>query len=301
MWLLLMLVVAAQTASLAFAERYVEQGMIIYALQVLDQLIDNGEESEDAYALRGHLMMMRGRYEYALTDFEYGLGSEKMAGREGESYANALRVVGECEKAAAIREEIRRWGSLPRNAHIRLYGDQIDDLRYCGHHQQAWSVQDEMGNHFPKAALTHLKAAELYLDERDFDNASRKIWMSQLYFENEAWADTAARLAILEGRYDEAQEWMSYIKTQRIPDRSLMMQLVALKMSNDPSSALHKLEQVRWSFNDNPVLEILKIALMQDLNMDPQEEIDWMKSHCFESCQEQVQFILDLEFGLHFE
>ena len=280
-----------------------QRKLYLHAFQKLETIISQGYHHDDAYALRGNIQTVRGKYSDALIDYEYGLGSKRIWHREGEAYANTLRVYWKCEEANALRENIRLFGAFPPGARLRLYSEQIHDLRYCGDFEKAWELQAEMEGLYPRAVLTHFASAELFLDQGDIDSAHRELWLSQQTFQHIGWKDVSARIALMEGRYEEAFQLMQYINIQRVSDQSLIRFMLLAILANDSAMAIHKTDLLRWSETENPIIIYLRIMTFQDLGMkmELQEEKVWYDFICDELCQEQVLWSIHKELGYSLE
>ena len=71
------------------------QGLYRFALDSLNDVIDKGFGDPDVYSFRGNVLSLRGEYDHAIHDFEMGLESERLHGRDGESYAFVRFVQGD--------------------------------------------------------------------------------------------------------------------------------------------------------------------------------------------------------------
>jgi tetratricopeptide (TPR) repeat protein len=280
-----------------------QRKLYIHAFQKLNEIIDSGYQEDDAYALRGSILTVRGRYSEALDDYTFGLSSDGIWHREGEAYANTLRSFWLCEEANELRETIRLFGAFPKGAKLRLYSGQIEDLRYCGETSRAWDLQAEMEGFFPRAVLSHFASAELFLDQGDIDAAYRELWLSQQKFQHIGWKDISARIALMEGRYEEAFQLMQYIGIQRVSDVSLQRFMLSAILANDPAMAIHKTDQIRWSSNENPIIIYLRIMAFQSLGWTEKKEAEqeWLQTICDETCQVRVLWSLEKELGYGLE
>ena len=289
----------AVNPELASVDYLMQRKLYLHAFQKLNTIIDSGYDEDDAYALRASILTVRGKYSEALDDYEYGLNAERIWHREGEAYANTLRGFWRCEEASELRETIRRFGDLRKPASLRLYSAQIEDLRYCGDLDSAWTLQTEMEGLFPRAVLSHFASAELFLDQGDIDSAYRELWLSQLKYQHIGWKDIAARIALMEGRYEEAFQLMLYINIQRVSDASLIRFMISAILANDPVMVIHKTDQIRWSFNENPIIVYLRMMAFQSLGWTEkaQEEQEWLQTICDAVCQERVEWSLETELG----
>jgi hypothetical protein len=299
LFILIVTYVFALDINLAAADRFLQRGMFVYAIQEVDKVIDEGKGDEDAYALRGFLMGVRGRYDSALNDYDYGLASDRLWHREGEGFATTMRIVGECEKAIEHRVSLLQVGKLPYGAHLRVMYDLVDDYRYCGRFADAWRIQEVLESQFPRASMTHMAAADLYLDEGDIDSAYFELWLSRLYFTHISSNRIESRIALIEERYQEAFLKTRYIQTNRVPDRDLIIQLLANYLSNDSSAVIHQTNQFRWKYNENPVIVFIRMLAFQELkeHQKLEEEKFWFDTICTDDCPNFVRTIIALELG----
>ena len=281
---------------LAMAERMNQQGLYRIALDSLDDVIDKGLADSDVYAFRGTVLGMRGEYDDARSDFEWGLDSTRLGGRDGESYAFVQFVHGDCT-APEYLEQLRLFGKMPKAAGIRLLSTEVEMHRYCNNSMGAHTAQITMLSEFPRAVKTHLAAADLALDEGNVEAAWRHTFNSQIYYRYVGVLDILARIALVEGRYESAFQTLQYIKAQRVSDRSMILKGLATLMAGDPSVWLYKLSKPRWVDNENPHLIFLKLWAMNDLGLqnDYQQELQWFRLFCDASCIENVERNLSME------
>ncbi len=285
----------AQNPKLAMAERMTQQGLYLYALKSLDETIAKGLGDADVYAYRGMVLTLRGQYQYAIADFESGMGAVRMDGRDGEAYAYAKAVRGEC--AQEDFESIRHFGNLPRGANIRILSTEVEVQRYCQNPLEATDVQHWMALEFPHAVKTHLAAADLALDRGDIDEAWRVLFNAQLHYQYVGIRDVLARIALMEGNYDEAFQQMQYIGAQRVSDRSMILNGLSMMLSGNHAFWIHKMDQPRWRATENPHLVYLLMWAFY-LDGDPvayQNEKAWYNSICDRECQAIVQRNLEME------
>ena len=142
---------------LALAERFNRQGLYRFALDSLNDVIDKGMGDPDVYAFRGTVRTLRGEYSNAVDDFEWGLESDRLNRRDGESHAFVQFVKGDC--TAETLSALRRFGAMPKASAVRLLSTEVEMHRYCKNHLMAHRVQIEMATTFPRAVKTHLAAA----------------------------------------------------------------------------------------------------------------------------------------------
>lgn len=294
---------SANNSELFAVDYLLQRKLFLPAFEKLEEIIGNDYQGEDAYALRGHILTIRGRYSDALVDYEYGIASERIWHREGESLANIYRFSWECEKANELRENIRLFGSFPLGAKLRLYFEQLQDFRYCGELLRAWDVQAEMEGLYPRAVLTHFGSAELFLDQGDIEAAYRELWLSQQFFRHFGWKDIAARIALMEGRYEEAFQLMQYIQVQRVADHSLARFMLSAILANDPMMAVYKTDMLRWSEIENPIILYLRMVAFESMGMeeDFQATKTWFEVNCDGVCQERVLWSIEKELGYRLE
>ena len=161
----------------------------------------------------------------------------------------------------------------------------------------AHQKQIAMAAQFPQAVKTHLAAADLALDEGDLELAWRHLFNSQIHYRYVGVRDVLARIALVEGRYEDAFQQLQYIKAQRVSDRSMILKGLATLMAGDPSVLLHKLSQPRWSDNENPHLIYLKLWAMYDLSLQDeyQDELSFFRVICDDECRLSVERNLSME------
>ena len=284
---------------LAVADQFAQRGMFVYAIQQVDTVLSKGKGGEDAYALRGLLMGVRGRYTDAKNDFEYGMASDRLWHKEGEALANVERITGDCAAASYQYKALRQVGRLPINAHLRVYAAEIDSLRECNFLEQAWDIQSQMEAQFPNAVLTHASAADLYLDEGNLEAAQASLWLSSLYYRHTASLRVEARMALVEQRYQDASKRTRYIQTQRVSDREKSLQFLALLLSNDPSAVIHQGDKFRWRFNENPILLYIRLIALERLGYSSQyaEEKAFFDLWCDTDCLQRTKRIIAVELG----
>ena len=286
--------ILSSNAKLAVAERFNRQGLYLYALDSLDMIIAKGLGDEDVYAYRGTILTMRGQYLDAIHDFERGLGADRLNGRDGESYVYAKFVGGDCGTDSL--ESIRHFGVLPAAANIRLLSTEVEIHRYCNRMLDAEHAQELMELQFPRAVKTHLAAADLALDIGDVDQAWRRLFNAQLFYQYIGVRDIAARIAMIEGRYEDAFQLMKYIQSQRVPDRSMILNGLALVLAGESSFWLHKLDQPRWQHTDNLYLLYLRLwAMHETSNPEYTSELEWFQLLCDDACTNIVRSNLERE------
>ena len=100
------------------------------------------------------------------------------------------------------------------------------------------------------------------IDEGNIEQAWRSLFNSQIHYRYVGVRDVLARLALVEGRYEDAFKILQYIKAQRVSDRSMILKGLATLMAGDPSVLLFKLSQSRWVDNENPHLIYLRLWAM---------------------------------------
>ena len=281
---------------LALAERLNRQGLYRFALDSLNDLIERGFADPDVYAFRGTILTVLGEYSNAIDDFESGLESTRLNRRDGESMAFVQFVRGDCTATETL-SSLRRFGAMPKAASVRLLSTEIEMHRYCGDYFTAHSAQVGMETLFPRAVKTHLAAADLALDVGDVEQAWRSLFNAQIYYQYIGRLDVLARIAMVEGRYEDAFQTLQYIKAQRVPDRSMILKGLATLMAGDPSVWLYKLSQPRWVDNENPHLMYLRLWALKDLGFhkEYQEELEWFQLFCDSKCTQHVKRNLTME------
>lgn len=281
---------------LALAERMNSQGLYRFALDSLNDVIDKGLGDPDVYSFRGTVLSLRGEYGHAIHDFETGLGSERLNGRDGESYAVVRFVQGDCTATDTL-QTLRYFGTMHKAASIRLLSTEVEMHRYCQDHFMAHQKQVTMASQFPQAVKTHLAAADLALDDGDVELAWRHLFTSQIHYRYIGARDILARIALVEGRYEDAFQILQYIKSQRVSDRSAILKGLATLMAGDPSVLLHKLSQPRWIENENPHLIFLRLWAMHDLSFTEEykDELEWFRLVCDSVCTQNVRRNLTME------
>jgi tetratricopeptide (TPR) repeat protein len=267
-----------------------------YAVEQLDKVILKGQGDPDVYSFRGHVLSLRGRYSFALDDFVEGQSSIRQNGRDGEAYAYSLFAVGDCS-AIELAQELRHFGDFHPAALVRLYTTEIEMARYCNEPALAHDLQSEMTYVFPRAVKTHLALADLAMDEGDLDLAWRAMANSQMFFQYVGAVDAYARLALIEGRYEDAFQLLQYIKAQRVSDRSMILKGLATILAGDPSVFLVKMNQARWVENENPHLLLLRLWALDELKETStmQEELRYFQAVCDQQCQQWVVHNLERE------
>ena len=281
---------------LALAERMNGQGLYRFALDSLNDVIEKGMGDPDVYSFRGNVLSLRGEYDHAIHDFEMGLESERLHGRDGESYAFVRFVQGDCTATDAL-QTLRYFGTLHKAAWIRLLSTEVEMHRYCQDPYMAYQKQSVMSSQFPQAVKTHLAAADLAIDEGNIEQAWRYLFNSQIHYRYVGVRDLLARIALVEGRYEDAFQILQYIKAQRVSDRSMILKGLATLMAGDPSVLLFKLSQSRWVDNENPHLIYLRLWAMYELSLkeEYQEELEWFRLVCDVECRKNVERNLTME------
>ena len=152
-------------------------------------------------------------------------------------------------------------------------------------------------HNFPRAVKTHLAAADLALDVGDVEQAWRDLFNAQIYYRYVGKLDILARIALVEGRYEDAFQTLHYIKSQRVPDRSMILKGLATLMAGDPSVLLYKLGQPRWVDNENPHILYLRLWSLNELGLQEQyrDELEWFRLLCDSTCTQTVQRNLTME------
>ena len=281
---------------LAFAQRMNSQGLYRFALDSLNDVIDKGLGDPDVYAFRGNVLSLRGQYDHAMHDFETGLESDRLNGRDGESFAYVRFVHGDCSATNDL-DALRNFGTMHKSAAIRLLSTEVEMHRYCMDRSMAYKKQIEMVAQFPNAVKTHLAAADLALDEGKLDLAWRHLFTSQIHYHYIGIRDVLARIALVEGRYEDAFHILQYIKSQRVSDRSMVLKGLATLLAGDPSVWLYQLSQPRWVANENPHLLLLKLWALHDLSFkeEYEEELAWFRLVCNTVCYQNVNRNLTME------
>ena len=281
---------------LVFAERMNRQGLHQFALDSLNNVIDKGLGDPDVYSFRGNVLSLRGQYEHAMQDFETGLESDRLNGRDGESFAFTRFVQGDCSATNDLHI-LRNFGAMHPSAAIRLLATEVEMHRYCMEHALAHQKQIQMFTQFPNAVKAHLAAADLALDDGNLDQAWRHLFTSQIHYRYIGTRDILARIALVEGRYEDAFQILQYIKSQRVSDRSMVLKGLASLMAGNPSVWLHKMSQPRWAPNENPHLLLLKLWALSDLNLikEYEVEVEWFRQICDSVCYQNVNGNLSME------
>ena len=235
-------------------------------------------------------------YSSAITDFETALGSSRLEFRDGEWYSYSQFSLGDCSAAEDL-QSLRHFGTFHPAGSIRLMFTEIEMHRYCKRHEKALEVQVEMMTVFPRAVKTHLAQVDLALDEGDLDLAWRALFSSQMYFQYIGAIDLLARIAMIEGRYEDAFQQMQYIKAQRVSDRSMILKGLATLLAGDPSVLLFRLNQPRWIMNENPHIVFLRLWALQETGekAEYKDTLSWLNSYCDSECISWVQSNLEME------
>lgn len=301
-WILLAVMAWAESPGLVMVDRLAKQGMIVSALDKVNGLIQSNPEDVDLYAMRGSLFMLRGRYALAVDDFIYGLSSRKMYGTGGELYAKGLGILGECEKSSDEYQKIRLFGNLKEPAKVRLYAEHIDLLRSCGDADSAEELWYEMASQFPNAALTYFAQADALLDLGDIDGAYSALWQSSQHTKHVSIRNIYARIALLEGRYEQAFSIMEAIRYQRVADRAMLLYVLSALLSGQPSEILYKLDENRWEYNDNPMLLYARLVAYSQIEETNTQAYQWEREYfltlCDNVCQTRILYNYQLETGI---
>lgn len=295
-WMLWSWAIGSANPKLAMAQRLSQQGLYQYAAEQLDKVIQKGLGDPDVYSFRGHVLSLRGQYSSALDDFAEGQSSVRQNSRDGEAFAHALFALGDCS-AIGLNQELREFGDFHSAALVRLYTTEIEMARYCDQSILAQDLQAEMTYVFPRAVKTHLALADLAMDDGDLDLAWRAMANSQMYFQYVGAIDSYARLALIEGRYEDAFRLLQYIKAQRVSDRSMILNGLATILAGDPSVFLAKMNQTRWVENENPHLLFLRLWALSEQQDTEQlrDEQEYFETVCAEHCQQWVVQNLERE------
>ena len=288
---------------LALAERMNNQGLYRFALDSLNDIIAKGLGDPDVYSFRGKVLTLRGEYDHAIHDFASAIESDRLNGRDGESYAFVRFVHGDCT-AADVLQNLRYFGTMHNAASIRLLSTEVEIHRYCRQSHLAHSKQLTMASEFPYAVKTHLAAADLALDDGNVEHAWRHLFNAQIHYRYIGEKDILARIALVERRYEDAFQILQYIKFQRVADRSMILKGLATLMAGDPSVLLFNLSQSRWIDNENPHLLYLRLWALHELSLHDayQEELDWFRHLCNSECRQNVErnLIMELQQALPF-
>ncbi len=280
---------------LAMAERMTRQGLYLYALDNLDTMISKGMADADVYAYRGNILTMRGQYYYAVQDFEEGLPSLRLQGRDGEAYAYAKFILGDCDPSDL--DILRHFGTLPKPANVRMLSTLVEIARYCDDPISAFQFQNDLATEFPQAVKTHLATADLALDQGDLETAWRSMFNAQLFYQYVGARDVFGRLALVEGRYEDAYYQLDYINSQRVSDRSMILYGLAMLLSGNASDWVYRLERPKWRANENPHLLYLRLWGLEQVGDQETflEEKEWYDMVCDPECTQRVQRNLSLE------
>ena len=121
------------------------QGLYRFALDSLNDVIDKGLGDPDVYSFRGTVLTLRGEYDHAIHDFEEGFASDRLNGRDGESYAFVRFVQGDCTATDAL-QTLRHFGSMHKAASIRLLSTEVEMHRYC--QESSYGTSQAIGDGF---------------------------------------------------------------------------------------------------------------------------------------------------------
>lgn len=235
------------------------------ALPKIRKHLDDNPDDADLHALLGYVYARIGMYGDAQTAFGLSLGSTVYEMICVSRHADTLRYTGDPEQAAQLRRE-RVLTLRDDNDALPLLMGVVEDLRYAGDFEGAEEALYEAMAMSPGSGVVYAMAADLAMDQGDMEEASYNLWLAALYGQEEQRVKVAnARLLMLEGDYEEAQE---HLNTRRIVRRyftPIMMQAEIYRRQGIPDEALAIAESARVSDKTRPEVMAEQLAALASL------------------------------------
>jgi tetratricopeptide (TPR) repeat protein len=151
-----------------------ESGMYEQSIRAMRQLLAK-QDQPPVWARLGQALSRAGRYQEALEAFELGQGRYYDA-QALPDHANALRGVGRCEEAMALRSSAR-WVAQGEPDELLLTVGLVDDALSCGLLDRALEYGEQALALDPESAAAHAALADVYRALGDPDEAD---WYLQL-------------------------------------------------------------------------------------------------------------------------
>jgi len=237
------------------ALQLLRQGLLAPAYTVAMQSLRRDPRSPDALAVAGAVEARRGWGVEAAALLDAGAHGPWYAAAGAAFHAEALSQAGRFGEAAALRRAV-----LASHGGERAWPDQaadlVDDLRLQGDLLAADDALSEGLAAWPRAEVLFAAAADLALDQGDFEEARGWLWLAER--DRDAVFRirlTRARLARAEGHVDEADALLAQL-AQRRPRDPTVRALQAHRLCDDgePEAAIALLERRRLDGLGHPVL-----------------------------------------------
>jgi tetratricopeptide (TPR) repeat protein len=153
-----------------------EAGMYEQSIRALRQLLAT-QDGPPVWARLGQALSRAGRYQEALEAFEFGQGQYYDA-RAIPDHATALRAVGRCEEAMALRSSAR-WLAKEESMELALTVGLLDDALYCKQLALALTYGEQALTLDPESASAHAGLADVYLALGEPDEAEWYLQLAQ--------------------------------------------------------------------------------------------------------------------------
>ncbi|MEC7946908.1 MAG: tetratricopeptide repeat protein [Myxococcota bacterium] len=261
---LFLVAMAAPGPGPALPAHLLHQGRPRQAAMASQRILDRDPDNPDAMATLAAAWSNTGHHADANAAFELALGSAWYESRGIEAHADSLRAAAS-PRAAALHTEHLRASDLPIGRRIRLYIDIIDDHRSTGSTTKAWTTLWEALGVAPNAPALLAASADLRIDEGDLEGAAADLWLSLQRGPTLRAHLASGRLALHQGRPEEALDWHQEAMRFRSPSpRLYALRAEALRQLGHLQAASDSLDAPRARQNDDPEIMAVRLRILDD-------------------------------------
>lgn len=221
--------------------------------EIRKELKDNPDDA-DLHAWAGIAASRSGLFSDAITEFELALGSEVYDVHGISAHANALRVVGRGEEAAALREA-QIAIQTREDDESQLWLGMVDDYRYAGDYGSAYDAAWKAISLAPGSGLAYAVLADLELDLGHDEEARYDLWIADRLGGNTVRSHVVrARMSIADGDLELAYLQLNINRLARRNQILGAMQAEILRRQGDANGALGLLSMPRYTDKDQPYM-----------------------------------------------
>jgi tetratricopeptide (TPR) repeat protein len=243
-----------------------EAGLYEQSIRAMRQLLSK-QEQPPVWARLGQALSRAGRYQEAVDAFEFGLGRYYDA-QALPDHATALRGLGRCEEAMALRSSAR-WAAKDEPEELALTVGLVDDALACGQLARAIEYGAQALALDPESGAAHAALADVYRALAEPDEAD---WYLQLAQEL-APSDDRVVIATLRGlaaqqRWQEAGRLLLQIKGPLLRHPALFVAQVQVAFAQMRIREVIGLcQDPSWRDHEDREIQALRQAIVQQFGV----------------------------------
>jgi tetratricopeptide (TPR) repeat protein len=239
-----------------------EMGLYEQSIQAMSQLLVN-QDQPPIWSRLGVALSRAGRYQEALGAFQSGLG---MAYETGPvlDHANALRGVGRCEEAMALRSSAL-LGSLQETGITAARVGLVDDALACERLDLAYDYAMEALAHDPESGAAHAALADVYQALGQPDDAAWTLQLAQKLGPSDTRVIVASiRALALERRWAELSRILPRLSGAAEREPAVFVGKVQLALAqNRPRDAAQLCMDPKWERHEDRTVQDVRRSVLE--------------------------------------